>query len=80
MGSMKTCQEITLDIERGKYVKLSIKDKLAVKMHLLICKPCQNFSKDSKIIDDLLKKKFSDLSKFEFSEEEKAAMISKLGK
>ena len=75
---MKTCQEITLDIERGKYVKLSVKEKLAIKMHLFICKPCKGYSHDSKIIDDLLKKKFKDLSKYKFTEEEKIELIRKL--
>ncbi len=75
---MKTCQEITLYIERGKFEKLSIKDKLAIKIHLLICKPCQNFNKDSKIIDELLKKKFKDFRKYKFTEEEKNKMTENL--
>ena len=77
---MKTCQEITLDIEQDKFEKLSLKDKLAIKMHLFICKPCRNFKKDSKLIDLMLKKKFKDLSRYKFSKKEKLAMIEKLNK
>ncbi len=79
MESMKTCQEITLDIERGKYEKLSISEKWAIKMHLIICKPCQDYEKDSALIDRLLRKRFKNLNQYKFTSEEKKELIKQLG-
>ena len=72
---MKTCEEITMDIERGRYEKLSVKELVTIKMHLLMCKPCANFKRDSDLIEELLQKKYKQgEAKYTFSAEEKAAM------
>ena len=72
---MKTCEEITLNIERGRYEKLSVKELLAIKMHLIICKPCHNYRKDSELIDKLLQEKYKNgAEEYTFSFEEKEAI------
>ncbi|MBL1280626.1 MAG: hypothetical protein COA33_010150 [Fluviicola sp.] len=69
---MRNCEEISNDIERGRYKKLSVKELIAIKMHLLICRPCADYKKDSDLIDLLLQKKYENgAPKYEFSEEEK---------
>ena len=71
MGSMKYCQEITEMIERSKLERTSIMDKLSIRMHLLICKPCKVFSKDSAAMDQILHKRFKKLDQYSFSKSEK---------
>lgn len=77
---MKNCEEITLDIERGHYEKLSVKELVSIKMHLVICKPCHNYKKDSDFIDQLLQKKYSEgAEEYIFSAEEKEAIKKACG-
>ena len=75
---MKTCEEITKDIERGFYQDLSLKERLAIKVHLVICKPCQNYEKDSNLIHELLLKKYKDLREYKFSLKEKEALKERI--
>ena len=75
---MKTCEEVTLLIESENYKVLSRKDRLATKIHLMMCKGCKNYKKDSKLIHEMLQVKFKDLSSYEFSLEEKVALRDKL--
>lgn len=51
---MKSCKEITLTVEKGKITKLSFKEKMQVKIHLMMCKLCRNFAVDSNFLDKLL--------------------------
>ena len=72
---MKNCEEITLDIERGHYKKLSVKELVTIKMHLIICKPCHNYKRDSEMIDKLLHEKYKNgAEEYKFSPEEKEAI------
>lgn len=72
---MKGCEEITLDIERGRYNSLSVKELIEIKMHLLICKPCADYKKDSDLIEQLLQEKYKQgATKYSFSREEKEAL------
>tara|TARA_R110002072_G_scaffold282761_3_gene445941 strand:- start:5685 stop:5930 length:246 start_codon:yes stop_codon:yes gene_type:complete len=72
---MKNCEEISNDIEKGHYEKLSVKELVSIKFHLLICKPCTNYKRDSDFIDRLLEKKYAEgAPKFEFSDEEKTRL------
>mgnify|MGYP006104633701 CR=1 FL=1 len=77
---MKTCEEVTLLIESENYKVLSRQDRLASKVHLMMCKGCKNYKKDSKFIHKMLQAKFKDLSSYEFSLEEKTALQNKLSK
>ena len=67
---MKDCQEITSDIEKSKLAKISLGNKLAIRIHLMLCKTCRSFSKDSRIIDKLLSRKFRQQKNYKFSPEE----------
>ena len=75
---MKTCEEITLLIESENYRVLPRRDRMAATVHLLMCKGCKDYKKDSKLIHKMLQVKFKDLSSYEFSLEEKAALQQKL--
>jgi predicted anti-sigma-YlaC factor YlaD len=68
---MKKCQDITQDIERSAFDRLTLKDKLSIRFHLSMCKTCRSYFKDSKTIDGMLKKKFTHLSQHKFSQQEK---------
>lgn len=67
---MKDCQEITSDIEKSKLTKISFGNRMAIWFHLMLCKTCRSFSKDSKIIDRLLLRKFRETKNYKFSPEE----------
>ena len=79
MDLMKTCEEITLLVESENYKVLSRQDRMAARIHMMMCKGCKNYKKDSKLIHKLLQAKFKDLSSYEFSLEEKIAMLKKIG-
>lgn len=71
---MKPCQQITLEIEKSRFVRLSVKDRLELRMHLAICPACRKYFRDSKHLDDWLGKKFShatENSSVAFTSEEK---------
>ena len=75
---MKTCEEITLLIESENYTALSRQERMSTKIHMMICKACKEYKKDSKEIHKLLQVKFKDLSSYEFSLSEKMALRKKL--
>jgi predicted anti-sigma-YlaC factor YlaD len=52
--TMKSCKDITLLVEKGKITKLSFKEKMHVKFHLMMCKLCRNFAVDSDFLDRIL--------------------------
>lgn len=72
---MKGCQEITELIEKGNFLTLSSKEKVAMRVHLLFCKLCREFQKDSKIMDEALKKVLQSSSQLTFTPAEKEALI-----
>lgn len=68
---MKNCQDSTLDLERSKFERLSIKDRLGLRLHISLCSECRKYFNDSKTIDSLLKKRFTHLAEYTFTKEEK---------
>lgn len=63
-----TCKEATMISVKKSEISVSLKDKLRLYMHLIICQYCRLFEKQNKIIDRLLKswktgKKLSDSDK-----------------
>lgn len=65
---MKSCEDITLLIEKSKVEKLSIKERLQIKLHTRVCKLCHNYKVDSKFLDTMiskLKPKVAELTKKE---------------
>ena len=77
---MKNCQDSTLDIERSSFERLSLKERLELRMHVSICPECRKYFRDSKAIDKLLKKRFNHMgvSEYNFTKEEKEEMKRKI--
>lgn len=75
---MKDCQEVTLDIERSAFERLSLMDRTGLRLHLAICKECRKYFKDSIVIDKLLKKKFRHLGDYSFTPQEKEVLKQKI--
>lgn len=48
---MLSCKEITIKLIKSFTNKLSIKEKINIKTHLMMCKSCKNFSKQMDVID-----------------------------
>ncbi len=80
MGTVKKCEQITLDFERSQFQTLSVKDRLQLQMHLSMCSKCRRYMKDSKKMDLWLKRRFlqSDQS-IHFTIAEKEAIKEKIG-
>lgn len=72
---MKGCQEITELLEKGNITLLTPREKVAVRIHLLFCKLCREFQKDSKIMDKAIKKALNSSEQISFSPAEKEKMI-----
>ena len=75
---MKTCQQITEDIEKGIVRKLSIRERIALRVHLKICRDCKNYAKDSQILDRLLRLQSKQMKDYKFTPGEKKDLIKKL--
>lgn len=75
---MKGCQEITELIEKGNITTLSRKDRVAMRLHLMICKLCREFQKDSKILDKAIQKAMKTPTKVTFTPVEKEELILRL--
>lgn len=76
---MKTCQEITEDIEKANFKRLTVTERLEIRLHISMCRNCRQYSKDSKILDRMLQKRFNSSQKFAFSKEEKEVLKNKFG-
>lgn len=76
---MRNCQEKTQEVERSNFEKLSLKKRLLLKAHCLLCPPCRSYFKDSKSIDKILTMRYSDFVNYEYSVEEKNELKNRLG-
>lgn len=56
------CNETCILSLRSKEEKISFKQKLEMKIHLRFCKCCQNFTKQSDLIDETMKDYFEGLN------------------
>jgi len=77
---MKNCKEMALRIEKDEFNDLSLSDKVRLKFHLMMCKGCAKYAKDSKILHKFLcslKRKVDEPIKI--SQEEKSRLKSNLG-
>lgn len=52
---MLSCDKATFFITKKEYVKLSCKENLQLKMHLMGCKLCRSFNDQNEIISNKLK-------------------------
>ena len=50
-----SCLKATELIEKKLHIKLSVKEKLRLKVHKSMCNACRRYDKQSKIIDSALK-------------------------
>lgn len=51
-----SCLKATELIEKKLHINLSVKEKLRLKMHKSMCNACRRYDKQSKILDNILKK------------------------
>jgi len=79
---MMSCKKATELIERKHDSKLSLKDGFQLNMHLLMCKTCIAYEKQSKLLNKALSKFFQNKKASEQellkNEELKEKIISKL--
>jgi len=78
---LNNCNETCILSLRSKEEKLSFRQKIEMKIHLHFCDCCQNFTKQSDIIDDTLKAYFEDANEqppVKASEDFKAKLKDKL--
>ncbi len=76
---MKGCQEITELVEKGKTTNLTAMDKISVYTHLLICKLCRDYRKDSNILERFLRKALNH-RRATLTSEEKNAIVDRMKK
>ena len=50
MKMMASCEDASFLIDKSAYTKLSCSEKMSMKLHLLSCKFCRAYQKDSLII------------------------------
>ena len=69
---MRSCEEVTLDLEKSKFVPLGLKDRMIMRAHVMMCSKCRQYFKDSGALDRWLKEGFEkDGIRYTFSDEEK---------
>lgn len=73
---MKDCQQITEDIEKGKVTSLTVSERVAIRLHLAVCKGCRTYRKDSQILDRLLRNQHR--INYHFTSEEKTRLKRRL--
>lgn len=71
---MKNCQETTIFVERSGIESITIMDRFGMRFHLLLCRRCRQYMRDSKTLDRLFTDSFNSNEEFSFSDEEKRVM------
>lgn len=74
---MGKCREITEKIEQLKFEDLGFWGRFKVKLHLLMCKACQNYLKDSNAIDRFIHAQQEKIIA-KYSPEEKQELLNQL--
>ncbi|WP_052598698.1 hypothetical protein [Aureispira sp. CCB-QB1] len=78
---MYTCKKATQLIEKEATENLSILTKIRLKMHLMMCKACAAYKKQSQLLSFWIKnKKASNVEQMGLSEDFKKEMIKKMKK
>jgi len=52
---MLSCQHATLLIEKKEELRLNIGERMQLKMHLLVCNACRNYSQQSPLLNRIFK-------------------------
>lgn len=55
---MLSCKQATALVERNTVSKLTFNETIKMKLHLLMCKVCSSYQKQSLFIHKILEKKF----------------------
>jgi hypothetical protein len=71
-----TCEKITYYIEKGYLTKLNVSEKIQIKLHSMYCGCCKAYPKDSKALNEILKKLESVELSGGFTESEKENLKS----
>lgn len=50
---MLTCKNITMKVISAFVNRLSVSEKLSIKLHLMMCKSCRNFSNQMQVIESV---------------------------
>jgi hypothetical protein len=75
------CEDVSMLIVRSSDIPLSVSEKILVQSHLLFCKCCKNFIKESEAIDKSLAIYFENMNKLpqkQLSEEKKRSIEAQL--
>lgn len=58
---LNNCNETCINSLRGKEEKLTLRQRLEMRIHLHFCKCCQNFTRQSDMIDETMKGFFKEM-------------------
>ncbi len=75
---MLSCVKATELIEMKEHVPLGVLKTMQLHMHTVMCSGCRNYLKQSRLINELLQKKFNTLPIIDNTDDLEAAIISKL--
>lgn len=75
---MITCKKAGPLMEKEEFEKLPFLKKVGLKMHLIWCKLCNGYRKDSSKLNQIIKSASAENSSSSLSESEKSEMKSKL--
>lgn len=80
---LKDCKKTTELIDKQLFTPLTMKERMQLKAHKVLCKTCNVYEKQSKIIEDLLGKWFaadSNKKHCKLDEEKKHKIIEEIKK
>jgi len=75
---MLSCVKATELMEMKEHVPLGLLKTMQLHMHTAMCSGCRNYMKQTKLINELLQKKFSAVPVTENTDDLEAAIISKI--
>jgi hypothetical protein len=75
---MLSCVKATALMEMKEHVTLSFIKNMQLYMHTAMCSGCRNYMKQSRLIDELIEKKFNAIAVVENTEELEALITTKL--
>ena len=75
---MLSCVKATELMEMKENVPLGLLKTMQLHMHTAMCSGCRNYLKQSRLIDELIEKKFNAIAAVENTEELEALITTKL--
>ncbi len=75
---MLSCVKATELMEMKENVPLGLLKTMQLHMHTAMCSGCRNYLKQSRLIDELIEKKFNAIAAVENTEELEAIITTKL--